>query len=155
MLGDSIKSTLSVSHGCWRITVDGSEIALPIHERITKGEFLSHTDHGIVNGLITVGVILTHHLTNGTSGFAEFLLSGVPALIHTVEHTAVNRFESITCIRECSPDDHGHGVVDVRIFHFSVQRMVQNNLAWPSFTVVGSCFFIRCQGWSPPLHGAQ
>ena len=99
-------------------------------------------------------VVFTHHFTNRAGGFAEFLFSRVPALKHAVEHPSVNGLEAIAGIGESSPDDDGHGVVDVRIFHFSVERMVQDNLTGSSRSVIDG-FFFRCQGWSPPLRGAQ
>ena len=96
-------------------------------------------------------VVFPHDLTDGAGRFAELLVGGVATLKHAVENTAVNRLEAVPSIRKRTSDDDGHGVIDVGILHFRVQRMVQDDLTRTGRSVVDDVVVVlRCQGWSPP-----
>ena len=156
VLGNPIKATFGVSHGSGRVAVDGTEVPLPVHERIAKRKFLCHSHHGVVNRLIAVRMVFPHHFTDGAGRFAELFIGGMTAFKHPVKHATVNGLESVSCIRKRPTDDHGHGVVDVRIFHLGVQRVVEDDLAGHCFAVVGGVVVLfRCQGWSPPWRVVQ
>ena len=155
VLGDSVQATFRVSHGSGRIAVDGAKVALTVNKRIAQGKLLSHSNHGVVNGLVAVRVVLPHDLTHRPSGFAEFLVGRMTALEHAVKHASVDGFEAVPSIGQRTADDDGHGVVDVGIFHFGVERMVQDDFAGAGRSVVLDVVFFRCQGWSPPWRVAQ
>ncbi len=156
VLCNPIEPTFRVSHGCRWVAVDGAKVPLAVNQRIAKGEFLGHSNHGVVDGLVAVRVVFPHHFSNGAGRFAELLVRGVAALEHAVENATVNRFETVPCIGQSAPDDDRHGVVDVGIFHLGVQRMVEDGFPrGGGFGVAVVGFVLRCQGWSPPWHGVQ
>ena len=98
-------------------------------------------------------VVFPHDFADGAGRFAELLVGGVAALKHAVEDTAVNRLEAVPSIRKRTSDDDGHGVIDVGILHFRVQRMIQDDLTRTGCSVVDVVIVVvilRCQGWSPP-----
>ena len=43
------KTALGVTHGCWRVTVNRSEVTLTVNKRITHVPVLSHTDEGSID----------------------------------------------------------------------------------------------------------
>ena len=129
VLCDAIEPTFRVPHGGRRVAVDRAKVPLPVHQRIAQGKFLGHSHHRVVDGLITVRVVLSHHLAHRPSGFGEFLVRGVAALKHAVEDPAMNGFQAVPSVGKSPPDDDGHGVIDVGIFHFGVEGVVQDDFA--------------------------
>ena len=57
------ESALRVTHGGWRVTVNGTIVTLTINQRVTHVPVLGHTNEGTIDGAVAVGVILTEHLT--------------------------------------------------------------------------------------------
>ena len=54
-----------------RIAVDGTEIALRIHQRVTHYPVLRQTNQGIVDGTVSVRMIIFQHFTDHASAFVE------------------------------------------------------------------------------------
>ena len=51
------------------VTVYGTEISVAVYKRIMHRPFLSHINQSSVNGTITMGMILTHCITDNTCTF--------------------------------------------------------------------------------------
>ncbi len=64
LAGDAGHAGFGVTHGGGWVAVDGAEVALAIDERIAEGEGLGHADHGVVDGGVAVGVVVTHDVAD-------------------------------------------------------------------------------------------
>ena len=73
-----------------RISVNGAEVPLTVHQRVPETEGLSHSDHRLVDGGVAVWVELPHDLANGPCGFRIGASSDMAGLMHAIEHTTVN-----------------------------------------------------------------
>ena len=82
---------LRIPHGSGAIPVLTTKVALPVHHQVTHAPFLGHPNHGIINGLISMGVKFSHDLSNNTGGFFIRLIAVVAELIHSKQYPAVNR----------------------------------------------------------------
>ncbi len=70
-------------------------------------------DDGVVNCAVTMGVVLTHDVTDDTGGLFVGSSGSIAAFPHAVEHPAMNWFETVSNIGKCTADDDAHGVVEV------------------------------------------
>ncbi len=87
-----------ITHCRGGVAVDGTEVALSVHQHVTQGERLSHADDGVVNGGIPVRVIFTDDVTDHTGGFLIGFVPVVTQFAHRVEHAAVDRLQAVTNI---------------------------------------------------------
>jgi hypothetical protein len=62
--GDAREPRFSVSVRRCGVAVDGSEVALPVDERVAHAEELRHADERVVHARITVGVVFAEHLAD-------------------------------------------------------------------------------------------
>ena len=60
-----LQTCLRVPHGSCRVTVDATEVAMPIHQGNAHGEVLCEPYHRVIDCHITVGVVLADDLTDG------------------------------------------------------------------------------------------
>ena len=67
-----------------------------------------------------MGMVFTHGITDDTRTFSVRLIRSVIQLDHGIEHTSLNRFETIPHIRERTGHDDGHRIVDVRATHLLI-----------------------------------
>ena len=111
------ETNFSVAHGRCRVSVNGTEVALSIDQRIAHRECLSHSDHGLIDGRIPVGMVLTHYVSDHTSGLLIGLIVSHALFIHGVENAPVNGLQPIPDIGQSSAYDHTHGVIDVGGLH--------------------------------------
>ena len=137
LLGQARHPRLGVSHGSSAITVDGPEVALSVHQQVAQGEILRHADHGIIDGRIPVGVVLTEYLTDYTCALFIGRARAHSLLVHPEEDAPVDRLQPIPNVGEGSTHDDRHRVVDVGGFHFLLD--VDRNDAWE----VGSAGFVH------------
>ena len=63
-------------------------------------------------------VILTNDVTHNTSRFFVRLVPGVAHFIHGIEHTTVNRLQTIPDVRKGAADYDTHCIVHVGLTHF-------------------------------------
>ena len=115
---------LGVAHGRGGVAVDGAEVALAVHQRISHREILSHPHHGVVDSCITMRVVLTHYLAHDAGRLLVGFSGCVAALPHSVEHSSMYRLQTIADVRQGAPDDHAHGVIDIASLHllFDIDR---------------------------------
>src|SRR5262249_29531362 len=101
---------------------DRAEVAVAIHERVAERDLLHHPHQRLVHRRVTVRVVFTEHLADHAGGLLVGAVEREPQLRHRVEHAPMNRFEAIADVRQRAPDDHGHGVVEVRLPHLLFDR---------------------------------
>jgi len=65
----AFEPAFGIPHGSRRITVHRTEVTLAIDHGITHGPFLRHAHHGIIDGRVTVRMVLTQYVTHNTSRF--------------------------------------------------------------------------------------
>ena len=113
-----------VTHGCRRIAIHRTEVALPIDQQITQRERLRHANQGVVHRGIAVRVVLTDHVTDDTRGFVVRLVAMRAQFVHREQHAPMHGFQAIADIRQGAPDNHAHGVVEVAATHlvFEIDR---------------------------------
>ena len=108
-------ANLGVAHGRGGVAIYGAKVTLAIHQHVTHGKGLRHAHDGIVDRRIPVGVILTDHVPHYPGGLLVTLVPVVAELVHCMQHAPVHRLEAVAHIRQGSPDDDAHGVVQVRL----------------------------------------
>jgi hypothetical protein len=113
-----------VPHGGGGIAVDAAEVALPVHQAVAHGEVLGHADDGVVDGLITVRVILADAVSDDAGALLVRAVPVVLQLVHREQRPAVHRFEAVAHVGQGPADDDGHGVVQIGHAHlvFDVDR---------------------------------
>ena len=72
--GDLAQSRLGITVGSRGVAIDGTEVAVTVKERVAQRKGLCQTHHGSVNGSITVGVIVTQHVTHDGCALAVGLI---------------------------------------------------------------------------------
>ena len=97
-MGGQSETGFGITHGCRTVAIHGSEIALPFQQRQAHGKNLGHAHHGVVDGLVAVGMVLTHDVADHAGRLAERLVMVVSTLFHGVKNAAVDRFQTVSCI---------------------------------------------------------
>ena len=82
-----------VAHGGGVIAVDIAEIALPVDQRIARGEILRQPHQRIVDRLIAMRMEIAHHVADDLGGFLQRLPGIEPQQQHPVENAAVDRLD--------------------------------------------------------------
>ena len=118
LFGQPGHAHLGVPHGRRRVSVDRAEIALSVHQWLPHGEFLGEPHDRVVNGRLSVGMVLADDVADDPSRFLVGFVVDIPQLLHGKKHPAMNRFQAVPHVRQRPSDDHGHGVVQVRGLHF-------------------------------------
>ena len=124
LVGQFGHAHFGVSHGRGVVAVHRTEVALTVDQQVAQGEVLRHTHDGVVHRGVAVRVVFTDYVTDHTGGFLVGLVPVVAQLAHGVEHTAVYWLQAIARIRQRTPDDHAHRVVEVGLFQlvFDIDR---------------------------------
>ncbi len=118
LVGDLGHAHFGVPHGRGGVTVDGTEVTLPVHQHVAQRERLRHAHDGVVHGGITVRVVLTDDVTDHPGGFFVGFIPVVAQLVHGEQHPAVHWLEAVTHVRQGPTNDHAHGVIQVRLPEF-------------------------------------
>ena len=111
-----------VAHGRRRIAVDRAEIALPVDQLQAHGEILRHADQRVVDRLVAVRVIFTHHVADDARRLHVFLVGRMPLLVHRIEDAPMHRLQAVARIRQRPRHDHAHGVIEIRALHLLRDR---------------------------------
>ena len=96
------KTHFGVTHGSCRVIIDGTVVAMHVDQRKADLPVLRHTHHRIINGGITMRVVVADDKTDCLGRFAIGMVPGVSIVIHRIENTALHRFQSVTGIRQCT-----------------------------------------------------
>ena len=111
-----------IAFGGRRVSVDGPEIALPVHERQTHGEVLREPDQRVVDRLIAVGMILAHRIAGHARRFVVRPVRRVVVLAHRIEDAPVNGLQAVSRIGQRTRHDHAHGVIEIGALHLVDER---------------------------------
>ncbi len=114
-----------VAHGRKRLRVIGrAEVALAVDQRVTVGKRLGHQHQRFVTGAVTVRVVFTDHITDGTRRLLVLGRGAQAELAHRIDDAALHRFQAVTDERQCAVQNHIHGVVQVGTFGVFAQRQL-------------------------------
>ena len=119
---DSHEPDFGVTHRGRRVPVHGAEIALAVDQRQTHRKYLRHTDHGIVNRLIAMGMVFTHDIADDTGRLTVGSVPVVIAFVHHVHDAAMNRFQPVAHVRQGPTHDHAHRVIEIGFAHLVFDR---------------------------------
>jgi hypothetical protein len=117
-LGQFGHTNFGITHGRGRIAVDGSKVTLAVHQEIPHGKILGHTHHGVIYGLVSMGMVFTYNVTNHAGGFFIGFVVVIAQVPHGEQNPPVNGLQSVTNVGKGSSDDHTHGVIKIRPFDF-------------------------------------
>ena len=106
-----------VTHRSRRITVYRTEVALAVDQHVAQREGLGHAHDGVVDGGVAMRVVFTDDVANHTRRLLVRLVPIVAQLAHGEQHTTVHRLQAVTHIRQRTPDDDAHRVVQVGLLH--------------------------------------
>ena len=126
-----------VSHGGRRIVIHRTEVAVAVDERHAHGKVLRHAHQRVVDGGITVGVVLTEHLTHHTGALSIGPITRQAQLVHGVQDPPVHGFQTIAGIGQRPSHDHAHRVLQIGARHLVAKVSLNNSAvgsAW-SFSV--------------------
>ena len=115
--GDLGQASLGVTVSGRRVAVHAAEVAVAVHQGVPHGEGLRQTHQGIVNRAVAMGMIPTQHVAHAGGGLLEGAVRGQIVLIHSIQDTAMHRFQTVPHIGQGTANDDGHGVVHVRRLH--------------------------------------
>src|SRR5690606_34873919 len=118
LVGDLCQAHFGVTHGGGAIAVDRAEVTLAVDQHVAQRKILRHADDGLVDGRITVRVILTNDVTDDTCRLLVRPIPVVVQLVHGEKHTPVHRLEAVPYIWKSAPHDHAHYVIEVAAPHF-------------------------------------
>ena len=107
--------------GGGRMSVDGAEVAVAVHQRIPQRKILGQTHHGVVHRGVAVGMIPSQHVTHGGGRLAEWLIRRQLILVHGIENPAMHRLESVPHIRQRPGYQHRHGILQKPLAHLLIQ----------------------------------
>ncbi len=116
------QARFGVAHRGRRIAVDRAEIALAVDQHQPHGEILRHADEGVVDRLVAVRVILTHHVADDARRLHVLAVRQVAVLVHGVQDAAMHRLQAVARIRQGPADDHAHRVGQVGLAHLVGDR---------------------------------
>lgn len=103
------------------MAVDGTEVAVPVDQRIPQREILRHAHHGVVYRGVAVRMIPAQHGAHRVGALAVCLIGGQVVLVHGVEDPAVHRLEPVPHIRQGAGNDDRHGVFEEAFLHLLLQ----------------------------------
>ena len=122
--GEAGEAGLGVAHGGGRVTVDRAEVALAVDHEVAQREGLGEADHGVVDGGVAVGVVVTHDVADYLGRLGVLLVELEAHLLHAVEDAAVHGLEAVADVGKRTSDDDGHAVVEIGAAHllFDIDR---------------------------------
>ena len=112
---------LGVPHGRGAVVAGRAEVALAESERIAKAPRLHESNERVVDRRVTVRVELPHHVADDAGALVEALVGTVAAVVHAVDHAAMNGLQPVAHLGQRAPDDDAHRVVEVRPLHLELQ----------------------------------
>ena len=119
--GERVEPRLGVAHGRRAPAVDVPEVPVPVDERIAHREVLRHPGQRVVDGRVPVRVVLAHYLADDRRALDVLARRPQAELVHRVEDPAVDRLEAVADVGQSAPDDHRHGVVEIRRAHLVLE----------------------------------
>ena len=110
------EARLGVAHRGERFRiVGGAPVPLPFDQRVSHGERLGQQHHGLVAGLIAVGMELADDIAHGARGLLELRRGAEAELRHGVDDPPLHRLESVRHVRQRAVEDDVHRVVEISL----------------------------------------
>ena len=119
--GDVGHPRLGVAIGGGVVAVDVAEIALPLDQRIARGEILRQTHQRLVDRLIAVRMERPHHVADDLGAFLESRAGIELEDVHAVENAAMHGLEAVAGVGKRPAHDGGERIGEIALF----QRLAQ------------------------------
>src|SRR5271165_3225539 len=117
LLGDLRHAALGVPVRRRWIAIHRTEVALPIHQRITQVPRLGQAHQRVVDRGVAMRVILLQALADHTGALHVLAVVQHAHVVHGVQNAAMHRLQSVADIGQRAPDDDRHRVVEIRTPH--------------------------------------
>ena len=117
-----VEARLGVTHGSGGVAVDGAEVAVAVDERQAQAEGLGQAHHGVVHGVVAMGMVLADHVADGTGRLHVRLVRRVAGLVHGVQDAAVHRLQTVAHVGQGAGDDNGHGILEEGGLHLLAEK---------------------------------
>ena len=88
-----------VTHGRRGITIDRTKVTLSIHQHVAHRERLCHANDGVIDGRITMRMVLTNDITHYAGRFFVSLIPVITQHTHRVEYASVHGFQAVADVR--------------------------------------------------------
>ncbi len=117
LAGDALEAAFRVAHRRGGVAVDRTEIALAVDQHVAQREILRHAHQRVVDRVVAVRVVLTHHLADDACALHIGAVPHDVCFMHGKKHTAVYRFEPVSNIWQRPAHDYAHRVIHVGLAH--------------------------------------
>ena len=138
-LGDAGEARLGVAIRRGRVTIDGAEISLAVHQRIAERERLRHPHQRIVNRHVAVRMELLEHLADHAGALGMLAVGEQAFAEHRIEDASMDGLEAVANIGQRAPDIHRHRVVQVGLAHIGFDVQEGGFVVWG--IAVGLCHY--------------
>ena len=102
------KSCLGVTVSRRRVAVDRTEVTVSLNKGVAQREILRHSYHRAVNRGVTVGMITSKNVTDGSRRFVESVVACQVILIHCPEDASLTRLHTVAHVGESTRGDYRH-----------------------------------------------
>ena len=120
--GGLVHAHFGIAHRGGVIAIHRAEVALTVQKRQRHREILRHPHQRVIDRAIAVGMVFTHHVTDGARRFAVRFVVGIAHFVHGIEDAAVHGFQTVTQIGNRAGDDHAHRVIEIGGLHLLGDR---------------------------------
>ncbi len=100
-----------------RIAIHRTEVALAIHQRIAQRKILRHANQRVIHRRVAVRMVIAEHFADDARAFAVRPVEREPHLPHRIKNAAMHGLQTVADVGQRAPDDHAHGVVEIRTPH--------------------------------------
>ena len=97
------------------IAVDVAEIALPLDQRIARGEVLREAHQRLVDRLVAMRMERAHHVADDLGAFLEGRAGVEPQDVHAVEDAAVHGLQAVASVGQRPAHDGGERVGEIAL----------------------------------------
>ncbi len=115
--GNLGQSTFGVTHSRGIVAVNRAEVTLSVDQHIAHRKILRHANQRVVDRLIAVRMILTHHFTDHARAFHVRSVPHIVGLMHREQDPAMDRLQPVPHVRQCAPYDHAHRIIEIALAH--------------------------------------
>jgi len=106
-----------VAHRRGGVCVERAEVALAVNERIAVTERLPHAHEGVVDGNVTVGVVVPVGVADYLAALAVLGAGAEAQLVHGHEYAPLHGLEAVARVRQGAADDDAHRKRQVGLAH--------------------------------------
>jgi len=83
-MGNLRQTDFRITHCRGGVAVDRTKVTLTIYQHVAQGEWLRHTNDGVINGGITMRVIFTDDVTDDAGRFFIGFIPVIAQYVHGV-----------------------------------------------------------------------